>query len=49
MMSVITDCNQRMIESGEFTISVGGGQPVFQTQSYVNGRVNVEGSKKLEL
>ena len=43
MMSVITDCNQRMIESGEFTISVGGGQPVFQTQSYVNGRVNVEG------
>ena len=33
--SLITDKNRRKIESGYFTISVGGGQPVSKTKSYV--------------
>lgn len=48
-MSLITDKDERMIEAGEFSISVGGGQPVEQTASYVETKFSVSGNKKLEL
>ncbi len=48
-MSLITDDERRMIESGEFQISVGGGQPVEQTPSYVEAKFEVRGDKRLEL
>ncbi|MFR9650610.1 MAG: glycoside hydrolase family 3 N-terminal domain-containing protein [Rikenellaceae bacterium] len=48
-MSLISDKNLRTIEAGEFKISVGGGQPLKHTQSYVEGSFNVKGSKSIEL
>lgn len=48
-MSLITDDNKRMIEHGQFTISVGGGQPIAQTASYVTGAFKVKGDKEIEL
>ncbi len=49
MMSVITDDTKRKVEEGKFTISVGGGQPVDVTPSYVEGNFNVKGNKFIEL
>ncbi len=48
-MSLITDKDKRKIEAGDFTISVGGGQPVAQTASYLTGKLTVKGSKEIEL
>ncbi|MFI3248537.1 MAG: glycoside hydrolase family 3 N-terminal domain-containing protein [Rikenellaceae bacterium] len=48
-MSLITDKDTRQIESGEFSISVGGGQPVEQTASYLETTFTVGGNKTLEL
>ncbi len=48
-MSLITDKNIRRIESGEFQISVGGGQPIEQTASFVEAKFKVSNSKNLEL
>lgn len=47
--SLITDKNRRKIESGYFTISVGGGQPVSKTKSYVTKKILLKGDKELEL
>ncbi|MFI3279465.1 MAG: glycoside hydrolase family 3 N-terminal domain-containing protein [Rikenellaceae bacterium] len=48
-MSLITDNNLRRIESGEFSISVGGGQPLAQTASFVEATFTVKGNQYLEL
>ena len=48
-MSLITDKNERMIEEGVFTVTVGGGQPVKSTQSYLCSEFNIKGNKKIEL
>ncbi len=48
-MSLITDNNLRCIESGEFLVSVGGGQPLEQTASFVQTTFSVRGNKSLEL
>ncbi len=48
-MSLITDDDQRKIESGEFRVSVGGGQPVEQTASYEEATFEVRGNKTIEL
>jgi len=47
--SLITENGKREIEPGSFTISVGGGQPVPSTDSYVQGSITVKGHKYLEL
>ncbi len=47
--SLITDDVERKIEPGYFTVSIGGGQPVSQTPSYLTSRVQVKGKKQLEL
>lgn len=49
MMSVITKKLVRKIEKGTFTVSVGNGQPVPQTQSYLQGQFTVENTKKIKL
>ncbi len=48
-MSVVTDAIERKIEDGEFYISVGSGQPLPITNSYVDATFEVRGSKKLPL
>ncbi len=48
-MSLITDDVKRKIEAGEFTISVGGGQPLPSTHSYVTSTFKVRGNAYLEL
>ncbi len=48
-MSVVTDDIEREIESGEFYISVGSGQPLPITNSYVDTTFEVKGSKRLQL
>lgn len=48
-MSLITDDERRKIEAGEFSISVGGGQPVEQTASYLEATFTVSGNKFIEL
>jgi hypothetical protein len=48
-MSVILDNGKRVIESGEFAISIGGGQPGFaKTTGVVTGKFAVAG-KTFEL
>ncbi|MFA6677328.1 MAG: glycoside hydrolase family 3 N-terminal domain-containing protein [Bacteroidales bacterium] len=47
--SLINNKNKREIEPGSFTISLGGGQPVPSTDSYVQGTITVKGHKSLEL
>ncbi len=49
MMSVITDKEKKIIESGDFYFSVGGGQPVKKTASYIDGNFRVKGKKEIEL
>ncbi len=48
-MSLITDDDRRKIEAGEFSISVGGGQPVDQTASYIEDLFTISGNKYIEL
>ena len=48
-MSLITDKTERKIEKGYFTVSVGGGQPLPQTDSYVQGRFKVKNDRFIEL
>ncbi len=48
-MSLITDKGKRRIEAGTFKVSVGGGQPVKQTPSYVEDSFKVKGNKEIEL
>ncbi len=47
--SLITDDTKRKIESGEFVISVGGGQPIPSTASYVSQSIDVKSDSYLEL
>ncbi len=47
--SLVTDDTRRVIEPGSFTISVGGGQPIAPTVSYVSGALKVKGQVELEL
>ncbi len=47
--SLITDKDQRMVEAGMFDVSVGGGQPIASTVSYIQQEVKVKGKKQLEL
>ncbi len=47
-LSIITDDLRRVIEAGDFTISVGGGQPIAATKGYISGTVNVKGNKEIE-
>ena len=47
--SLITDDVERLIEAGQFLVSVGGGQPIPSTKSYVTKEIKVKGKKKLEL
>lgn len=48
-VSLIMDKNERMIEEGVFTVTVGGRQPVKSTQSYLCSEFNIKGNKKIEL
>lgn len=48
-MSVVTDAIERKIEDGEFYISVGSGQPLPITNSYVDTTFEVLGSTELPL
>ncbi|MFR9546669.1 MAG: glycoside hydrolase family 3 N-terminal domain-containing protein [Rikenellaceae bacterium] len=48
-MSLITDDNKRKIEAGEFEISVGGGQPLEMTDSYLESIFKVKGDKVIDL
>ncbi len=48
-LSIITDKEERVVESGDFTISVGGGQPIEATPSYVSGELSVKRNVKLPL
>ena len=47
--SLVTDDVKRKVEAGDFVISVGGGQPIPQTKSYVQSTVKVKGNKTIEL
>lgn len=48
-MSVITDDVRRLVEKGQFEISVGGGQPVEMTGAYLTATFTVAGNKEIEL
>ncbi len=48
-MSLITDKGKRRVEAGDFEVSVGGGQPVAQTPSFVQGTFKVKGNREIEL
>lgn len=48
-MSVVTDDIKRKIESGEFYISVGSGQPLPITNSYIDTMFEVKGTCELPL
>lgn len=49
MMSTLTDSQKRVVEKGVLTISVGGGQPVKTTASYVQANCKITGTKEIEL
>lgn len=48
MVSILNNKHQRIVESGEVQISVGGGQPVPSTKSYVETSTVIKGSKVIE-
>ncbi len=47
--SLVTDDVKRVVEAGDFSISVGGGQPIAVTDSYLVTDVKVKGTKEIEL
>ncbi len=47
--SLITDDGERKIEAGAFTVSVGGGQPIDFTESYLSKELNIKRGKTLDL
>ncbi len=49
MMSSLTDDGRRVVERGEITISVGGGQPNVLTRSYLESKCKIVGSREIEL
>ena len=48
-MSVLTNKKQRIVNSGAYKISVGGGQPLPTTPSFVEGTYTIHGKKIIEL
>lgn len=48
-LSVITDKGKRVVEAGDFTISVGGGQPVEATSNYTQAKLIIRRSVELPL
>ncbi len=48
-MSLITNEEERKIEAGEFSVSVGGGQPLEITEAYVEAKFKVKGDRIIAL
>ncbi|MFI3319638.1 MAG: glycoside hydrolase family 3 N-terminal domain-containing protein [Rikenellaceae bacterium] len=48
-MSVLTDQKQRVVNAGAYKVSVGGGQPLPTTPSFVEGTYTIKGKKIIEL
>ena len=48
-MSTLTEDEKRKVLKGIYSFSVGGGQPMSQTKSFVEGEYKIKGSKIIEL